>query len=265
MNESPRDWPQNHVKDKLAKNELVLSMIVRLVRTVEIAGIARSAGFDALYVDLEHSSHSVDATGQICMAALALGLTPLVRVPSLAPEVIARVLDAGALGVIAPHIESAQDAMQVVRAAKYAPLGERSVAGNLPHFQFRSIPTALACEALNHATMVVVMIESAAALAAVDDIAAIDGVDLLLVGTNDLCASLGIAGQLDHALVRDAYSRCMDACRRNQKHLGIGGLGAHPKLAAEFIQLGARYISTGTDLAFLLNGATAKAKQMREL
>jgi 4-hydroxy-2-oxoheptanedioate aldolase len=108
------------------------------------------------------------------------------------------------------------------------------------------------------------MIESAEALAEVDAIAAVEGVDLLFIGTNDLCSSLGIPGQLDHGTVRSAYAKAMDACRKYGKHLGLGGLSVHPKLVSDFIKLGARYVSTGTDLSFLLGAATAKAKQVRE-
>src|SRR5213592_4173642 len=128
MKESAREMLRNGVKDKLARNELVLSMTVKLVRTVEIAGIARTAGFDSIYIDMEHSSFSLDTTGQICMAALAAGIAPFVRVPSIAPACISRVLDGGALGVIAPHVRSPRDAAAVVRAAKFPPSGDRSFA-----------------------------------------------------------------------------------------------------------------------------------------
>jgi 4-hydroxy-2-oxoheptanedioate aldolase len=76
------DILRNHVKEKLARDEVVASMTVRLVRGIEIARIAATAGFDTLYIDLEHSSFSLDTTGQICMAALAAGITPFVRVPA---------------------------------------------------------------------------------------------------------------------------------------------------------------------------------------
>ena len=255
---------RNLVREKLARDELVLSMTVRLVRTIEIVAIARTAGFDSLYIDVEHNSFSLDTVGQISMAALATGITPFVRVPSLEPAWIARALDAGALGVIAPHIRSADDAAAVVRAAKFPPVGERSFAGALPHFQFRSVPTTQAFEALNEATMVIAMIESADALAAADKIAAVKGVDMLFIGTNDLCSSLGIPGKLDHPSIRAAYARCLEACRRHGKHLGVGGLASNPKLAGELVNLGARYVSTGTDLSFLLSGATARAAQLRD-
>jgi 4-hydroxy-2-oxoheptanedioate aldolase len=265
MIDTPRQFLRNTVKDKLARDQVVASMIVRLVRTVEIAQIARTVGFDTFYVDMEHNSFSFDTTGQLCMAGLAVGISPFVRVPSIAPHHISRALDGGALGVIAPHVQSARDAESVVRAAKFAPLGNRSIAGGLPHLQFRTFSAAEAIETLNEVTMLVIMIESAEALAEVDKIAAVEGVDLLLIGTNDLCSSLGIPGQLDHDKVRSAYAKAMEACRKYGKHLGVGGLSAYPRLAGDFVKMGARYVSTGTDLSFLLGAAIAKAKQVREL
>ena len=112
------------------------------MRGIEIVRIAKTAGFDSIYVDLEHSSLSVDATGQICMAALEIGIAPFVRVPANTPEYISRVLDGGALGVIAPNVRSAEEARAVVAAAKYPPLGQRGASGGLPHLQYRSFPAA---------------------------------------------------------------------------------------------------------------------------
>ncbi len=256
---------RNVVKEKLARNEVVASMTVRLVRGVEIAQIAKTAGFDMLYVDVEHSTFTIEATGQICLAALSAGIAPFVRVPANTPEYISRVLDGGALGVVAPHIGSAEEARAVVRAAKFPPLGERGAGGPLPHLQYRSFPTAQANAALNDATMVIVQFESADAVDRADEIAAVKGIDMVLIGVNDMLASLGLAGQYEHPKVRDAYARTIAACRKYGKHVGVGGLSTRPKLAAEFVAMGARMVSTGTDMQFLLAAATEKAKQVREI
>ena len=104
------DIIHNIVKDKLKRDEVVASMTVRLVRGVEIARLAATAGFDMIYVDLEHSTLTLEATGQICQAALSAGVTPMVRVPANTPDYIQRVLDAGALGIIAPGVRSAEEA-----------------------------------------------------------------------------------------------------------------------------------------------------------
>jgi 2-keto-3-deoxy-L-rhamnonate aldolase RhmA len=258
-----RDILRNNVKEKLARDEVVASMTVRLVRGIEIARIAHTAGFDTFYVDMQHSSFSLESCGQICMAALQVGIAPFVRVSANTPDHISRVLDAGALGIIAPHIESAQAAREVVRAAKFPPLGERSNAGPLAHLHYRSFSTAEV--ALNDATMIIVQLESAAALARIEEIVSVDGVDMVLIGLNDLLADWGIPGQYDDPRVREAYAKTIAACRSRGKHCGVGGLATRPDLAAEFVRMGARYVSTGTDLAFLLGACTLRAKQVKDI
>ncbi len=259
MASSLRQIVRNQIKEKLARDEIVASMTVRLVRNIEIARIAKTSGFDTIYIDVEHSTFSLDATSQICMTALEVGITPLVRVPSNGPEFVSRILDGGAMGIIAPHIRTAEEAAAVVRYAKFPPFGDRSAGGPLAQYEFRNFPVAEANAAMNDATMVVVMMETKEALENVDAIAAVPGIDMLFIGTNDLCCELGIAGEYGHALVREAYARTIAACRRHGKHVGVGGLAGRPDLVAEFVKQGARYVSTGSDLSFLLEAAAQRA------
>src|SRR5437899_8954174 len=137
--------------------------------------------------------------------------------------------------------------------------------GALPHLQYRSFPAAEANAAMNEATMVVVQFETADAIDKADEIAAVEGVDMVLMGTNDLLADMGLLGQYEHERVREAYSRTIAACRKHGKHVGVGGLATRPNPAAEFVKMGPRYVSTGTDLAFLLAESTARAKQGQEI
>lgn len=259
------DVLRNNFKEKLKRGEVVSSMTVRLIRTTEVARIAKTAGFDMLYIDLEHSSLSLDATGQICMAALDLGVFPAVRVPANTPEYIGRVLDNGALGIIAPHVRSAAEAREVVKAVKFPPKGERGNVAPMPHFHYRSFPGAEANAAMNDATMVIVQFESAQAVENAEEIVAVDGVDIVLVGLNDYLADCGLTGQYDHPKVRECYSRVIEACRKHGKHCGVGGLASRPDLIAEYVKLGARYVSSGTDVAFLMRAAAATAKQVKEI
>lgn len=115
MEERLEDIVRNNVAERLGKGEVALSMQVRLVESIEIAEIAKACGYDSLYVDVEHSAFTLQRTGQICMAANAVGVTPFVRVPSIEPEYVSRVLDAGAMGIIAPHVTSAETARKVSR------------------------------------------------------------------------------------------------------------------------------------------------------
>jgi len=256
---------RNNVKEKLARDEVVASMTVRLVRQAEIAQIVATAGFDTLYVDMEHSAATFETTSQICMSALAAGIAPFVRVPANTAEYIARVLDGGALGVIAPHVNSAAEARAVVTAAKFPPLGARSAPGALPQLQFRSVPVADAYAALNAATMIIVQFETEQALKHADAIAAVEGIDMVMIGSNDLLAEWGMPEQYEHPRLREAYATTIAVCRRHGKHVAVGGLANRPKLVADFVRMGARYVSTGTDLGFLVAACTQRAKQVKEI
>ena len=260
-----RDVAVNGVKEKLQRGEVVASITIRLVPTVEVVRIAKTAGFDSLYIDLEHSSFSIETASQLCIMALEAGVPAFVRVPANTPEYISRVLDGGALGVIAPGVASAASAREVVAAAKYPPLGARGLSGALPQLGYRSLLAAQALPALNAATMVIVQFESAASLAAMDEIVAVDGVDMVMIGSNDLLADLGHPGEYDHPKLHDAYARTIAACAKRGKHVGVGGLASRADLVAKFVKMGARYVSTGTDLGFLMAECQRRVKQVREI
>jgi len=258
------DMLRSTVKDKLARGAIVSSMTVRLVPSVEIVQVIKSAGFDSFYIDLEHSPLTIETTNQIATTALAAGIDCLARVPANTPDYISRVLDGGCMGVIAPGVASAAEAQAVVDAAKYAPVGARGVSGALPVTGFRSIPDLYA--KVNAVTTVIVMFESGAALDAADEIVAVEGVDIVMIGTNDLLAELGLpAGDFDNPAIKDAYRRTIEACSKHGKHVGVGGLASRPDLVAEFVDMGARYVSTGTDLNFLLAAAREKADVVAKL
>ncbi|WP_245478066.1 MULTISPECIES: aldolase/citrate lyase family protein [unclassified Mesorhizobium] len=255
--------PQNLAKTKMESGELAVGMVVRLMRGVEVVAIAKSAGFDCLYVDLEHCSFSLETVSQICIAATALGVTPMVRVAGKDKAEIGRTLETGAQGIIVPHIENRAEAEQVVEAARFSPLGDRSLLAASPHTLFRGGPAGEVMRRLNESTLVTGMIESVTAVENAEEIASVEGIDMLLVGTNDLCNSLGVPGQLDHPKVREAYAHVAAACRAKGKHLGVGGLNSRPDIAREMIAIGGRYVSAGSDTGFLMSAATAAANAFR--
>ncbi|KAB0266879.1 aldolase [Microvirga brassicacearum] len=260
---SPSVAVHNSLKEKLAAGGLATCMSVRLVPSNDIILIAKSAGFDAVYVDLEHASFSLETVGRISTAALAANLACLVRVGH--NDQISQVLDGGAVGVIVPNIRTAAAARQAVIAAKYPPGGKRGASAGLPHFGYRSVPPATAMPALDAATMVVLQIESVEGLTNIDAIAAVDGVDMLLIGTNDLLADMNLAGQFEHQRVRDAYVRAIAACRKAALPLGIGGLSARIELVAAFVEMGARFISVGSDIGFLMGAAQTRQAEFAAL
>lgn len=253
----------NLMKQKMQSGGLAVGMIVRLMRNVEVAAIAHSCGFDCVYIDLEHSSFSLETVSQISVTATALGITPIVRVPGMDPAMISRTLESGAQGVIIPHLETRAQAEQVVQAAKFPPLGNRSLLGPNPHTLFRVGPASETMERMNDAVLIVAMIESVTAVQNADEIASVAGLDMLLIGTNDLCNALGAPGQYDHPRVYDAYKTVAAACRKHGKHLGVGGLNSRPEIARQMIALGASYVSAGSDTGFLMNAGAAAAAAYR--
>ncbi|MDH3239545.1 MAG: aldolase/citrate lyase family protein [Alphaproteobacteria bacterium] len=251
------------LKEKLAAGDLALCMTVRYSRTVEVVQIAKLSGYDCLYLDLEHSAMSIEACAQISLAASMAGLAALVRVPSHGHHHISRVLDGGAQGVIVPHVDTAEEARQVIEASCYPPLGSRSLAGLGP-LAGQSVKPAEAYEIINQNTMRVAMLESPKAIENAEAIAAVDGIDMLLIGTNDLCAEMGIPGQLDHDDVRAAYQAMADACKAHGKAIGIGGIKEGPMLDAIYA-MGGRFIMGRVDGVLLGQAAAKEVSDYRRL
>lgn len=255
----------NPMKDKMLQNEVAYTLSVKMVRTVELPMIAKTAGFDGILIDMEHSTFDLDTTSQLCIAALYAGITPIVRSPTKEPFFVSRILDGGALGVIVPHIKSVQDAKDVVEAAKFQPVGKRSSTSGLPHFQYRHLSAKVANPLCNEATLVIPMIETLEALELVDEIAAVPGVDSLLIGTNDLTAEMGIPGDYNNPRLTAAYEKVAAACRKSNVFLGCGGLHSRLDLVEKFCNIGANWVMAATDAPLLMAGATKRAAEMKEL
>src|ERR1700723_3338456 len=254
---------RNVAREKLEKDQLSLGVGVRMTRSVETAGAMASAGFDWLFLDMEHGTMSLDACAQIAAAALEAGIAPIARVPNGQYSIATRALDNGALGVVMPHVDTADEAREVVERLKYPPVGHRSMGGIGPHYGLRSASTGEAAKALNAANLTVVMLETPTAIANADAIAAVPGVDVLLIGTNDLCAEMGIPGDFGNDRVAEAYRTMIAASRRNGKFPGMAGIYNEP-IMQRYIEMGARFIPSGADAAFLMASATQRTGFLRK-
>ncbi|MBI2771973.1 MAG: aldolase [Burkholderiales bacterium] len=253
-----------NVVERLKAGLPVLALGVRSSRTADIARLAKASGHDVIWIDLEHSSISIDAATQICATALDIGLTPFVRIPEREYGVIGRLLDGGAMGIMAPRVETAAQARDLVEACRFPPLGHRSAIGTLPHVGYQKMPVTAFNEAMNRSTILKVLIESPVGIRNIGEIAAVPGVDMLGIGTNDLTAEMGVAGQYQHASVRQAHEEAIAAGKKAGKPLMIGGI-ADAAYSAELIRKGAApFLMTGIDTDMLLSIAQARAKQALE-
>jgi 4-hydroxy-2-oxoheptanedioate aldolase len=246
---------------RLTDGKPVTAFGVRSARTPEIARLAKASGHDLVWVDLEHSSMPIDAAVQICCCAHDLGMVSLVRVPERDYGVVGRLLDGGAMGIIAPRIETAQQAADVVAACRFPPWGHRSAIAQLPTLHYQRLPAPQLNAASNRGTLVKLLIESPLGITNLPAILAVPGVDLIGIGANDLSAELGVPGEYRHPLMRAALEAALAACRHAGKPLAIGGIGdaAH---AAELIAQGAApFMMTGIDTEMLLSVATERARK----
>ena len=255
---------RNVLKEKLEAGELALGVGLRGARTVEIARAMKTAGFDWLFIDMEHNTMSLDDACNISVAAQAEGIAPIVRVPGTEHHHATRALDGGAQGIVVPHVDDVETAKRMVSNVRYPPVGHRSLYGALPQAGFTAHPPAELMPALDAATFLVLMIESPEGVANADAIAALPGVDALLIGTSDLTAEMGIPGQVEHPDVVAAYETVIAACARHGKHPGMGGVYA-PEIMKRYVDMGMRLLLTGSEFTFMMAGARAQAQAVRAL
>ncbi|KAJ6606037.1 Phosphoenolpyruvate/pyruvate domain-containing protein [Mycena vulgaris] len=281
----------NLVKQQMEAGEIAHSLGLRIVLSTEIALMAQRAGYHALLMNLEHSATGLETASAVSTACLNVGyarlfiapegmtsrskrrITPMVVVPTNSQEWISRSLDAGAQAVIVPHVDTVAGAQSAVNAAKYPPIGKRSIT------MFNAITqytTGLHFEAMakvsNDTTLIMPMIETREGLDNVKEIAAVDGIDVLLVGCGDLCVDLGIPNDHDSPIFHEAIAQVAAAADaastpNHKVFVGLGGLEARPELMEKFVKEHAciRYLMAGRDIVHLFNGMKAQAKKMAEM
>ena len=255
---------KNLAKQRLAGGGLSLGFGVHHLRGPAIGALASATGFDWIFIDMEHGAMSVDDAAQISMAALGQGCTPIVRCCKDALFEGTRCLDNGAMGVVIPHVDTPAEARHVVEAFRFPPLGLRSWGGPPILYGFSPPDAATAQRESNEQVLIACMIETEEAVASAEAIAATPGVDVLMFGTSDLTATMGIAGQIGHPRVRAAYEKVGAACIRHGKVMGMGGV-YDEVVARDYIALGARFVLGGSDHSFVMAGAAARAGFLRAL
>lgn len=254
----------NPFLDRLRADELTLMMAIRTSRTADVVRIAATTGHHAVMIDLEHSTMSVDLAAQLCATASDLGMTPLVRVPELEYGAIGRLLDGGAHGLVFPRIETPAQALLVSRACRFAPQGQRSQLTMVPQLGMRPTAAKTLNETLDELTIVQILLETPEGIANADAIAALDGVDILAIGANDLTAELGVPGDYRDPRFREAVATAAEACRRHGKLLQLGGVG-DLSIVESLLPLGICSLQmTGTDADMLFTSAESRVGKFVE-
>ncbi|MBI4081815.1 MAG: aldolase [Candidatus Lambdaproteobacteria bacterium] len=253
---------RNKALERLARGEVCFGLSLHMARTMNIGRMMATCDYDFAFIDMEHNAMGFDIAGQLSLACQDAGVTPIVRVAGFESYLSTRVLDAGAMGIVFPHVNTAKEARELVSICKYPPEGHRSVMGNLPQMNYASVAGGPASQAINRALMIVVMLETPEAVENAEAIAAVPGVDVLHIGTNDLCFEMGIPGQFGHERVKEAYRRVIAACRKHGKHAGTGGVRDETN-CREYIQMGAHFLTAGTDTGLLMQALGQRSAFLR--
>lgn len=240
----------NEFANKLRGGETVLGTMIMYVRTPGIVRMAAAAGLDYVMLDLQHSNLGLETVADMCEVGRACNIGVLIRPSTVSLDTVNRLLDIGAHGLQFHEVNSAEQAKASITAMRYPPTGTRGVATSGPGSDYRDGPIdAQFLTDTDAAHIAIVQIETQEALDNLDAIVAVDGVDVVSVGRQDMSVSLGVAGQTSHPLVEAAVQRVVDACREHD--LVFGAMAGSPAQIQQLVERGARFLTCGTDKAIL--------------
>jgi len=251
----------NSTKARLAENEVVVGIALQQYRSTEIPKLLAAVGFDYLFVDTEHGGFSLETVQDIVVASNESGITPFVRVGELHYSLVTRVLDVGAQGVIFPRVESAALLEEAIGWMKYPPHGTRGFGFMAPQVNYEQLSLPEIMEHLNSETMVIVQFETGLSMKNCDELLAVPGIDVAMVGPTDLSISLGVPGEFEHPKILDAVGRFVEACERNKVVPGIHCRNA--ELAMPWLRRGMRFLGCGSEHGMMLDKARETMASVR--
>lgn len=250
------------IKQRLARDEMVMIMGVGRVmhhNLLQIVGIM--GGYHALWFDHEHVGFTIGELEVGTLAARSQGLDSFVRIAPTDYALVTKCLEAGGGGIMAAQIFTAEQAEQFVRWSRFAPRGNRGLNTGGWDAQYTTIPITQFCEKANRESFLAIQIETAQSVEECEDIAAIDGVDLLFVGPADLSQSLGVTGNFFHEKCTKAIDRVAAACRKHGKH--FGAVCFNPEHADMLVEKGCKMLSPTTDIKLVIEGSKAVKQQYK--
>ena len=252
---------KNTLREALLARRVSLGAWIQVGHPAGAEVLAR-AGFDWACVDLEHGVIGIETMADVFRALEAGGCEPVARVPTNDPVWIHRCLDAGARGLIVPMVNTAQQAAAAVREAKFPPQGARGF--GYARANAYGADFAAYAETANDEVAVIVQIEHREAIANLDAILSVDGVDAAFIGPYDLSGSLGVVGQLNHPEVIAAQDRFLGACSAHGVAAGLHVVEPDDENVPAALARGYTLIALGLDVVFLREGAVRAVRAARE-
>jgi 2-dehydro-3-deoxyglucarate aldolase/4-hydroxy-2-oxoheptanedioate aldolase len=243
----------NHTRERLAKGETVFGCVVQAYRSPEICRTFAAAGFDYVFIDMEHGAFDLETVQDMIRAAAESGITPIVRVAELLYSLIARLLDAGAQGIILPRVEDPRVLEQALGWLRFPPEGTRGYGVNTTMIGYETRSFTEIIEHQNRNTLSVVQFETVTAIERADELLSARGANIAMVGPADLSISLGIPGQFENPLLVSTVERLIEKCVRHNVVPGIQVRST--AMAAAWAGRGMRFVGAGAEHGLLLDKA----------
>ena len=255
-------FKDNVLKSALQKNQVTIGSWLSIPRP-EVAEIMAQAGFTWLVVDLEHSVTNLETMQAMFLAMELNKCIPLVRLSGKDPNQAKRVLDSGAYGIIAPMVNTAEEAEMMVNSVKYPPRGKRGV--GLARAQGYGMKFDDYMEQFNKHSIVILQIEHKDAVENIDAILSVKGIDGIIIGPYDLSGSYGIPGEFENHLIVEAEQRVMEAANRKEIPAGIHVVHPNAELLLTKVKKGFKFIAYGVDMLFLATSCGQGANDISKI
>jgi 2-keto-3-deoxy-L-rhamnonate aldolase RhmA len=252
----------NRVKQTLQAGGTVIGSEISRLHSADIPRIYAAAGFDFVFIDMEHTSFTLETVADMIQTARGSDIVPIVRVPQAEYAYVARALDAGAQGIIVPRVNTPAEVERIVSWTRYPPHGIRGFASTTAQTDGHVVAADEFIEAAHRATLLVIQIERCEAIANLSEMLSIDGVDVACLGLMDLSVDLGVPGEVDHPSTVAAVQRLVDVSRENGVASGI--ISGRDDTIATWMAQGVRFVSYATEEILLQQAAQSAVKMLRE-
>ncbi len=249
------------LRKKVLAGECVYGTMIRQARDPGAPVIFASVGYDFVLIDMEHGNYSMETVADLIRGAKSCGIAPVIRIPHLESHFIARVLDAGAEGIMVPMTSTREQAEVIVQYSKYTPLGQRGFGTQTGQTDYKPLKAFEFMKEANEQTLLIAQIETKEAIENIDAILGVEGIDVGLIGPNDLSISMGVPDQMGSEILTRAIDKVVETANKKGKASGIhiGNVDAIRKWKAK----GMMVLACSTDIGFMYNASKTTLEEMK--
>jgi len=249
------------LRKKVLAGECVYGTMIRQARDPGAPVIFASVGYDFVLIDMEHGNYNMETVADLIRGAKSAGIAPVIRVPHLETFFISRILDAGAEGIMVPMTSTQEQAEAIVQYSKYTPIGQRGFGTQTGQTDYKPLKALEFMKESNEHTLIIAQIETREAIENVDAILGTEGIDVGLIGPNDLSISLGIPDQMGSEILARAIDKVVEAAKKRGKASGIH-IG-NTELIRKWKAKGMTVLACSTDIGFMYNASKSTIEELK--